>query len=123
MPLRILALRFDGYTVMRNGGIGAGSRNRRKRDVLQLAGVAPEGFERLRGIDFGKFAGRCMNRKPVQKTGHRDAVAQLRLAGTFEFGRVLARLHQGDRIGPDVGDTPRLLQDRNEFGWRRRGIE
>src|SRR5580704_4264112 len=47
-PFADLHVGLDGHTIMRNGGIGARGGDGRKRNVLQLARVAAEGFERLR---------------------------------------------------------------------------
>ena len=108
---------------MRDGGIGVGGGDRRKRNVLQLAGVAAERFERLRRIDFGEFSARRMNCEPMQKADDRGPVPQLRLPRAFDFGRVLARPHRDDRILAQRAGAARLFQDRGELGWRGSGIE
>src|ERR1700730_2653831 len=122
-PLADLRVGLDGHTIMRNGGIGAGGGDGRKRNVLQLAGVAAEGFERLRRFDLAEISARRMDGEPMQKVDHRGLVPQMRIPRAFEFGRVLARLHRDDRILAERAGAAGLFQDRGELRWRRGGIE
>ena len=122
-PSADLRVGLDGHTIMRNGGIGAGGGDGRKRNVLQLARVAAESFERLRRIDLAEISARRMDCEPMQKADHRGAVPQMRIPRAFEFGRVLARLHRDDRILAELAGAAGLFQDRGELGWRRGEIE
>ena len=46
------------HAIVRNGGVGAGRDDRGKGDILQFAGLAPEGFERLGRVDLGELSAR-----------------------------------------------------------------
>src|SRR3982074_1347355 len=60
-PLAHLRGGLDVQTIMRSGGSGGGGGDGRKRNVLQLAGVAAEGFERLRRFDLAEISARRMD--------------------------------------------------------------
>src|SRR3984957_15757474 len=61
--------------IMRDRGIGAGGGNAGKRNVLQLARLAPERLQRLRCDDFSEFALGRFAVQPGEKTGDGDPVA------------------------------------------------
>ena len=67
-------------------------------------------------VDLGELALRRLAIEPAEKARHRRAVAQLRGARAGEFGLVLDRLHQRDRIGAEhrrsAGRLERLGQPR-----------
>ena len=87
-----------GYTVMRDGGIGAKTRNRGKRHIPELARIAPETLQRLDSGYFTllAFGGICI--KPAQEFGQRHRIAQVGLAGASQFAAVFGGFHQGNRI-------------------------
>ena len=47
----------------------------------------------------------------------------MRGARACELGRILLRLHERDRIRPDVGFAARSLDRLGQIGWNGRGIE
>jgi hypothetical protein len=49
-------VRFAGDTIVHDGAVRAGARNRRERDVFQRTGLASERFQRLDGVDLGELA-------------------------------------------------------------------
>ena len=61
------------------------------------------------GVDFGQAAARRLAGEPGKETRHRRAVALMRGARPRELDRVLHRLHQRDRIRPEVGLAARSL--------------
>ena len=87
---------------MGQGGIRAGARDARERDVLQRAGLDAEGLERLDRIDLGELARRRLAVEPGEEAGDRHAVAQMGRVRAGDLGLVLDRLHEGDRIGADI---------------------
>src|SRR6202023_670371 len=92
-PSADLRVGLDGHTIMRNGGIGAGGGDGRKRNVLQLARVAAESFECLRLLHLVDISAGRMDCKPMKKVHPRGPAPKMRIPRAFEFGRVLARLH------------------------------
>ena len=59
----------------------------------------------------------------MQEARDGDAIAQMRRPGAGDLGGVLARFHEGERIGADHADAARLAHDRGELFGRRRRVE
>ena len=94
-------VRFElvGDAVMHDGAVGSGAGDGRKRHVLQQPGLATEAFERRHRVDLAQLAGRRLAREPCEEARERGAVALVRGARAHDFGVVLYRLHERDRIG------------------------
>ena len=88
-----------GDAVVNDGAVRSGARDRRKRNVLQNAGVAAERFQRLDGVDLGQLAARCFLVEPCEEARHGGAVAALSLVRAFDLHRIFHGFHQRDRIG------------------------
>ena len=88
---------------MRQRRVGTRSGDGGEGDVLQQAGLQPLVLQCRDGVDLGEAALRRLAREPRQIVRHCHAVAQVGSTGACKLGRVLARLHQGDRIGAGIG--------------------
>ena len=83
---------------MHDGAVRPGAGDGRERDVLQRAGVAAEGFQRLDGVDLGQRARRRFAVDPGEEPRQRHRVAPMRGPGALDLGGVLDRLEQADGI-------------------------
>ncbi len=82
---------------MHDGAVGPGAGDRRKRNILEQAGIAAKTLQRLDRIDLA-HAARGLAIEPGEKARHGRAVALLRRTRAGDLGRVLHRLHRHDRI-------------------------
>ena len=83
-----------GDAVMHDGAVRSGAGDGRKRNVLQRAGVAAEGFQRFHGVDLGQMARGRLAVDPGEEARQRHRVAAVRVAGALDLDRVLAGLEQ-----------------------------
>ena len=114
-PLPILRLRALGDAVMHDGAVRPRAGDRGERHFLELLRLAAEGFQRHHRVDLGHAAlGRFFRRTTQGSAITRRAVAQVRGARAANFGGVLARLHQRDRIGAEVGLAAGFAQGLDE---------
>ncbi len=104
LPVAVVA-----HAVMGQGAVRPRPADRVERNVAQRVGVAAETLKLGDDVDLGQAAlvGRV---EPGQQAAHGGCVAQMRLAGAGDLGRVLAGLGQDARIltARDLG--PRLGQ-------------
>ena len=103
--------------------MGPGGRDGRERDVFHRVARAPKRLQSLDGVDFRETAARRLDRKPGEKARHGRAVPLLRGAGARELHPILRRLHERDRIGPDVGLAARAFHRLGQVGRRGGGVE
>ena len=88
-----------GHAVMHDRAVRPRAGDGRERNILERAGVAAEALQRRHRVDFGELARRRLLVEPGEETRHRRAVALVGRAAAGDFGVVLDRLHQRDRVG------------------------
>ncbi len=87
-----------GDAVMHDRAVRPGPGDGRKRNILQRAGLAPKGFQRLDGVDLRQRAGWRLAVDPGEEACQRHRVALVRGPRALDFGAVLHRLQQAHRI-------------------------
>ena len=70
-----------------------------------------------------ELAGRRLAREPGEEARHRGAVAPMRRARARDLGGVLHRLHERDRVGPDIGRPAGALDAADERDGAALGID
>src|SRR5579863_6114896 len=65
---RDAAIALAADAIMHDRAIWSGAGNRRKRNILQRAGVAAEGFQRFDRVDFGELAAWRLAVDPSEKS-------------------------------------------------------
>ena len=111
-----------GDAVMDDGTVRARAGNGREGDIAQQAALLAEILQRLDGGDLAHPLGRSPV-EPGEEARHGKAVAVMGGAGAGDLGRVLDRLHRGDRIGADIRDAAGGLDAILEGRRRRRRID
>ena len=87
-----------GDAVVHDGAVRAGAGDGRERNILQRAGLPPEGLQRLDGVDFRQRARGRFAIDPGKEAHQRHGVALVRRSGALDLGDVLHRLEQAHRV-------------------------
>ena len=97
-PGRQFEIAFFRHAIMRKRGIALGAGNRVEGQIAQFGHFHADGFQLACRLDLIDFPGLGFRIQPVQESGDCCAVADMRLARSFNLGFVLGRLRAHDRV-------------------------
>ena len=122
---RSRAVGLLGHAVVHDRAVRPRAADRVEADVVQRVRRPAEAFQRAHHVDLGQPALRRLASSQRQEFDHRRAVAQMRLAGGGDLGRVLAGLGQaagivapGDRRRPRLQQVSRTASGRGALSTR-----